>query len=129
MLVSKSLSASTASRSAGGMAAKASLVGAKIVNGPSPLSVSASPACVTAVTSVDKTGLLLAAVAAGSSAMPPKLPSPSAGTALHAGPNGSPAIAISSVISSIVSSVISSVIVVAVAPSVAAVVAAGASVA
>src|SRR5215212_2130184 len=91
-LVSRSLSASTAWRSAGGSAAKASLVGAKMVNGPSLLSVSTSPAWVTAVTSVESTGLLLAAVAAGSSAMPPKLPSPSAGTAEQAGPLGAPAI-------------------------------------
>ena len=87
MLVSRSLSASTASSWSAGIAAKASLVGAKIVNGPSPLSVSTRPASVTAVTRVDSTGLLLAAVAAGSWAMPSKLPAPSAGTAPHAGPN------------------------------------------
>ena len=73
------------------MAAKASFVGAKMVNGPGPLRVSTRPAWVTAVTRVDSTGLLPAAVAAGSSAMPPKLPSPSAGTAPQAGPNGVPA--------------------------------------
>ena len=37
---------------------KASLVGAKIVNGPSLFRVSASPACITAVTSVDSTGVV-----------------------------------------------------------------------
>ena len=70
------------------MAAKASFVGAKMVNGPGPLRVSTRPAWVTAVTRVDSTGLLPAAVAAGSSAMPLKLPSPSAGTEAHAVPLG-----------------------------------------
>ena len=36
-----------------GNAAKAALVGAKIVNGPAPLSVSTRPAAFTAVTSVE----------------------------------------------------------------------------
>src|SRR6478672_13337860 len=53
------------------------------------LSVSASPAAPTAVTSVERAGLLDAAVATGSSAMPPTLPAPSAGSDAQAGPNGS----------------------------------------
>ena len=61
--------------------------GAKIVNGPSPLSVSVRPAASTADASVDSCGLLLAAVAAGSSAIPSKLPSPSVGTAAQPGPD------------------------------------------
>ena len=52
-------------------------------------SVSPRPAAVTAVTSVDSAGLLLAAVATGSSVIPVKLPSPSAGTAEQPAPNGS----------------------------------------
>ena len=43
----------------------------------------------TAATSVDSAGLLLAAVATGSSVIPVKLPSPSAGTAEQPAPNGS----------------------------------------
>ena len=81
-----SLSARMALRSASGIAAKASLVGAKMVNGPSPLRVSTNPASTTAVTSVDNTGLFEAAVAAGSSAIPSKEPSPSVGTAEQAAP-------------------------------------------
>ena len=80
-------SASTRSRSAGGILPNAELDGAKIVNGPSPLSVSVSPAASTAAASVDSCGLLLAAVAAGSSAIPSKLPSPSVGTAAQPGPD------------------------------------------
>src|SRR4051812_49754483 len=83
-----SVSASTASRLAFGIFSNAELIGAKIVNGPGPLSVSTRPAAVTAATSVDSSGLLLAAVAAGSSAMPAKLPSPSLGTLAQPGPDG-----------------------------------------
>jgi hypothetical protein len=50
------------------------------------LRVSTSPAAFTAVTRVDSTGLLLAAVATGSAAIPVKLPGPLVGTALHADP-------------------------------------------
>ena len=46
MDVSRSVSASTASRSAAGILANAELTGAKIVNGPAPLSVSTRPAAV-----------------------------------------------------------------------------------
>jgi hypothetical protein len=46
-------------------------------------------ACMTAWTSVDRTGLLLAAVATGSSVMPVKEPSPSAGTWAQPAPKGS----------------------------------------
>src|SRR5690349_2637856 len=69
-----------------GILAKASLVGAKMVNGPEPLRVSPRPAAVTADTSVDRAGLLEAAVAAGSSAIPSKLPAPLVGTAAQPGP-------------------------------------------
>ena len=75
-----------------GILSNAVLIGAKIVKGPAPLSVSTSPAASTAVTSVDSRGLLLAAVAAGSSAMPSTLPSPSIGTAAQAAPVGPAAI-------------------------------------
>src|SRR5687768_13794142 len=57
------------------------------------LSVSPRPASVTAVTSVDRTGLFEAAVATGSPAMPSKLPAPVAGTAEQAAPKASPVIA------------------------------------
>jgi len=50
---------------------------------------------VTAVTSVDSSGLFDAAVAAVSSVIPANEPSPSAGTASHAGPNGPSAISAS----------------------------------
>ena len=49
-------------------------------------SVSTRPAFSTAVTSVERTGLLLAAVATGALVIPEKLPAPLLGTALHAGP-------------------------------------------
>ncbi len=51
--------------------------------------MSTRPAFFTAVTSVDSSGLLEAAVATGSLAMPSKLPAPSFGTEEQAGPNGS----------------------------------------
>ena len=82
------------SRVALSMAAKASLVGAKTVMSGVVLRVSPRPASVTAVTSVDRTGLLLAAVATGSLAMPPNEPAPSAGTAAQPGPNGAPAMSV-----------------------------------
>ena len=44
-----------------GILAKASLVGAKTVNGPLPLSVSTKPAACTAATRVDKSGVAIAA--------------------------------------------------------------------
>ena len=43
-----------------GRAPKASLVGAKTVNGPPPLNVSTNPADLTAVTRVEKSALLAA---------------------------------------------------------------------
>ena len=84
--MSSSLSASTALRMSSGMAAKASLVGAKIVNGPSLFSVSTRSASPTAVTRVESSGFAEAAVAAVSSAMPANEPSPSVGTAAQPGP-------------------------------------------
>lgn len=88
MLVSISLSASTLSRSALGILAKASLVGANTVMFWALLRVSTRPAFFTAVTRVDRAGLLEAAVATGSWAMPSKEPAPSLGTVAQAGPNG-----------------------------------------
>src|SRR5215217_7638800 len=73
-----------------GTASNAGFAGASTVTSSRPLRVSTRLAAVTASTSVDSAGLLLAAVATGSSAMPAKLPSPSAGTAEHPSPNGSP---------------------------------------
>lgn len=89
MSVSICLSASTLSRSAFGILAKASSVGANTVMASALLSVSTRPAFFTAVTSVDRACLLEAAVATGSSAMPSKEPAPSCGTEEQAGPNGS----------------------------------------
>jgi hypothetical protein len=86
--VSASVSASTDSSVAGSILSNAVLIGANTVNGPPVFSVSTSPASSTAATSVDSSGLLLAAVATGSSAMPLTLPSPSVGTAAHAAPDG-----------------------------------------
>ncbi|CAO0831525.1 hypothetical protein SMICM17S_12531 [Streptomyces microflavus] len=82
------LSLRTASRSAFGILAKASLVGANTVMFSALLRVSTRPAFCTAVTSVESAGLLEAAVATGSFAMPSKLPAPSVGTPAQAGPNG-----------------------------------------
>ena len=83
--MSASLSASTARGPPSGIFSKAAFTGTKIVNGPSLFNVSTSPASVTAVTSVDSSGLLLVAVAAGSSVIPAKVPSPSVGTARRRG--------------------------------------------
>jgi hypothetical protein len=57
------------------------------------LSVSTRPAFVTAVTSVDSTGLAEAAVATGAVAMPAKLPAPVFGTEEQAGPKSFAALA------------------------------------
>src|SRR6476469_4636621 len=80
------------SRVALSIAANASLVGAKTVMSLAPLRVSPSLAAVTAVTSVERTGLFEAAVATGAVAMPWKLPAPVAGTAEQAAPNVVPSI-------------------------------------
>src|SRR6476469_2172683 len=79
-------------RVAFGTAANASLVGAKTVMSFAVLSVSTRPAALTAPTSWDRTGLLLAAVATGAVAMPENEPAPLAGTAEQAAPNGVAAI-------------------------------------
>src|SRR5262249_35108029 len=73
---------------AGGILANAALSGAKTVMPDAELSVSTSPAFFTAVTRVDRTGLLEAAVATGAADMPAKLPFPDDGTAEQPGPNG-----------------------------------------
>ena len=80
------MSARIASRSEVGIAANAWLLGANTVNGPAPLSVSVNPAAWTADATVVRYGLLPAAIATGSSAMPTKEPSPSGGIAAHDGP-------------------------------------------
>src|ERR1700679_298701 len=49
-------------------------------------SVSTSPACLTAVTRVDRSGLADAAVATGAVAIPVKLPAPDLGTEAQPGP-------------------------------------------
>ena len=90
--VSVGTSASTDCSVSAGILSNAELTGVNTVNGPAPFSVSPRLAAVTAATSVDSSGLLLAAVPTGSSAMPLTLPSPSAGTAAQSGPVG-PAIA------------------------------------
>src|SRR6185436_2822313 len=100
-------------RSASGILANASLVGANTVNGPPVLRVSPRSAAVTAATRVDRAGLLLAAVATGSCAMPSKEPSPDSGTAAQPSPSGA-AMSVDPVSSAIVVSVPLSAIVVAV---------------
>src|SRR5581483_713382 len=86
-LVRAGLSARILFNVADGIFANAPLYGANTVMFWALLRVSTRPACFTALTSVDSTGLWLAAVATGSVAMPWKLPGPLAGTALHAEPN------------------------------------------
>ena len=71
-----------------GILAKASLVGANTVMFWALLRVSTRPAFFTAVTRVERAGLLEAAVATGSWAMPSKERAPSLGTVAQAGPNG-----------------------------------------
>src|SRR4051794_26719945 len=88
MLDSVFLSASTLLRVFFGILANASLSGANTVMFCAELRVSTRPAFLTAVTSVDRTGLLEAAVATGSADMPEKLPLPLLGTAEQAAPNG-----------------------------------------
>src|SRR5690242_2944318 len=80
-----------ASRVALSSAVNASFVGAKTVMSSVVLRVSPRPAAVTAVTRVDSAGLLEAAVATGSCAMPLRLPLPLAGTPAQPGPNGASA--------------------------------------
>ena len=63
-------SASTDCRVSAGILSNAELTGANTVNGPALFSVSPRLAAVTAATSVDSSGLLLAAVPTGSAAMP-----------------------------------------------------------
>src|SRR5512132_3759253 len=82
-----------ASRVALGSAEKAASVGANTVIPSAEFRVSTRPASLTAPTSEDSTGLLEAAVATGSWAMPMKLPAPLAGTAEQAGPKLLPAAA------------------------------------
>src|SRR5215217_1582555 len=72
-----------------GSASNAGLAGASTVMSSVVFSVSPRLAAVTAWTSVDSVGLLLAAVATGSSVIPVKLPSPSVGTAEQPAPKGS----------------------------------------
>src|SRR6478736_6304913 len=88
ILVSVALSARTLLRVSAGILANASFVGAKTVMAGAEFSVSTRPAALTAVTSVESTGLLLAAVATGSVAMPLNEPLPSFGTAVQAAPKG-----------------------------------------
>src|SRR5919204_3755141 len=88
MLVSVFLSVSTLFSVFGGIFLNASLVGANTVRAGAELSVSTRPAFLTAVTSVDRTGLFEAAVATGSCAMPEKLPLPLLGTAEQPAPKG-----------------------------------------
>ena len=72
--------ASTDFSVAAGILAKAELAGANTVMSLAEFSVSTRPACFTAVTSVDSTGLAEAAVATGAVDMPLKLPAPDLGT-------------------------------------------------
>ena len=86
ILVSSGLSASTDLRVEAGILANAELSGANTVMPAAEFSVSTSPACLTAVTRVDRTGLADAAVATGAVAMPVKLPAPDLGTEAQPGP-------------------------------------------
>src|SRR4030095_7796526 len=92
MSVRACLSASTWLSVAGGIFANASLVGAKIVMFSALLSVSTSPACCTAATSVDRGGLCAAAEAPGCSASAAGLPGPDVGRLAQAGPTGTAAL-------------------------------------
>jgi hypothetical protein len=76
-----------------GIFANAELSGAKTVMPFAELSVSTRPACFTALTRVDRTGLAEAAVATGAVDMPPKLPAPLLGTDEQAGPKSAIALA------------------------------------
>src|SRR3954471_19103558 len=88
MLVSVFLSASTFLSAAAGILLKASFVGANTVMSFAELRESTRPACLTAVTRVDSSGLPDAAVATGTWAMAWKLPlsDGSAGTAAQPDP-------------------------------------------
>src|SRR4029078_8473908 len=92
--VSVALSARPLFRVSAGILANASLVGANTVMAGAEFSVSTRPAALTAVTSVESNGLLLASVATGSVAMPLNAPLPSFGTAVHAAPKGWPIMAL-----------------------------------
>src|SRR3954453_10252530 len=86
ILVRVCLSASTACSVFGGILPNASFVGAKTVIAFCEFSVSTRPAFLTAVTSVESTGLALAAEATGAVAMPFKNPGHAFGTAVQALP-------------------------------------------
>ena len=75
-----------------GSAEKASLVGANTVMPCALFRVPTRSAFLTAVTSVDSSGVLEAAVATGSCARASRLPAPLAGTAEQPVPNGSDAV-------------------------------------
>src|SRR5687768_11760135 len=88
-LVSRPLGSFIAASSVAlGSAANASLTGAKTVMSWAELRVSPRPASPTAVTRVLRRGLLLAAVATGSVAMPSNEPLPEVGTAEQPAPKG-----------------------------------------
>src|SRR3954462_3522715 len=88
MLLRVFLSAKTFFSMAAGIFLNASLVGANTVNADAELSESTRPACLTAVTNVDSSGLPEAAVATGTIAMAWKLPlfDASVGTAAQPAP-------------------------------------------
>ena len=71
---------------AAGILANAALSGANTVMLDAEFSVSTRPAFLTAVTSVDRTGLADAAVATGAVDIPVKLPAPVFGTDAQPGP-------------------------------------------
>src|SRR3954452_4785377 len=91
ILVSVALSASTPSRVFLSILANASSVGANTVIASAEFRVSPRPATPTAETRVFSSGLLLAAVATGSVAMPLNEPLPSDGISLQPGPKVSAA--------------------------------------
>src|SRR4051794_11486404 len=86
--VSCGTSARTALSVSAGTAWNAGFAGASTVMSCWLFSESTRLAAVTAWTSVESTGLALAAVATGAVLMPSKLPAPSAGTCEQAAPNG-----------------------------------------